>query len=59
MNKRLEDILVWVLTGLMLVGFLYFADKIFSSNWFWESLKIIIPVGLVSCVVYYQFKKFK
>jgi len=50
LRNKLEDVLVWFLVIVSFVLGYFLLSTIFSSNWFWESLKIIIPVGLVGLV---------
>ena len=58
-NERLEDILVWILVVFIVIAGYGLLDYLITSDWFYEVLKIIIPIGLASCVIYYQYKKFK
>ena len=50
LRNKLEDVLVWFLVIVSFVLGYFLLSTIFSSNWFWESLKIILPVGLVGLV---------
>ena len=51
-NERLEDILVWIFVLFAFIAGYGLLDYLFSSNWFWESLKIIAPVVLVGGVTF-------
>ena len=51
-NERLEDILVWIFVLFAFIAGFGLLDYLFSSNWFWESLKIIVPVVLVGGVTF-------
>ena len=55
-NEILEDILSGILVvWLFAIGFVLL-DSLITSDRFNEVLQIIIPIGLVSWVIYYQYK---